>query len=208
MRTNLNTLEKVTPLLCDIESYRGFVHFTSVGNIESILSKGLLQTGSLKNLKRGIYGWGGSYIPKRKIHMRMASIFLSWADSQDRYNPASFSKFNIEYCYGGPLCLLFNEEYLPAPNLLENAGIGTIVYDPKGIQREAIKGIVLSPSPSFILKYPQREPLEVSRDKVKMFTINRLNRLVRREENVVPLYDNTGDLLWPEEIPHQKFKHL
>ncbi len=100
--------------------------------------------------------------------------------------------------------------------LLESTADLTTFSKEQLVSREYIDALVLSPMSSGLERKPldylyklvsskDSSTMTIQPEQLVTLVVNRLNRLAKNgEKNLVPVYDNQGNMLWPEKIPYIK----
>ena len=196
----------------DIEQFRGFLTWTQVPNVSEILKHGLQLPDSRKKTS---WHYGGSIFGIGDTSILFATVY-----SPLRF---SFQKLNLPWINAGAVGVLVdgqvdpkglqsleNEALKPDPSLgdlqyfrfepIDASMIRGLVWNPTGppIQDRRKKVTRTIPDPHGEMSeytaygtFPDKEMLNM--------LIRRLNRLVgtKYQENLVPLYDHEGNMLWP-----------
>lgn len=221
-------VEKIKEQIIDIEKYKGLIQHTQLANIEGIIIDGIRRGKDTREKRRWGYagrlgglgshsGWA-TLVGKNSSFREWENI--PWSDAgplallfdlkkietihfidhydrkQRRYRPITLADFVSSRL----------------DTDIEEIDLGDTV-----IPGTAIMGIVVSPKESKveITKKKDYDPYYTEgKAKFKIITpkqaaeiaSNRLTRLFNNhpEAHLVPLYDNKGNVLWPEKIPSEK----
>lgn len=224
------TIEKIMETVQDINNFSGLIHSTNPSGLEIILDEGLnSQEGS-----KARWGYAGRIIPK-KASKALAFYLAVISRNNDHFSKwdAPWSEVvshvilfdtnklpNLDIYHGFYRDQNGHSHELRGDKLRDDVQKFSqddvevdelsISYG-QAIPPEAIAGIVISPRGVRLDRDLQKSAstskhLDLSEAQIIDITKHRLNRLVNREVTGVPVYRNTGDLLWPKQMSYEEVK--
>lgn len=217
---------KIKNRLLNINAYRGLMQYTQIANIESVINDGLSH-GAAKR-----WGAKGRLV---KYKTGAAGIYLTYKDAESNFEdweslpwhttgPVAIlfkkdliRKLDLVYIQEDPDGAYEEEITQRDIDLMETMESGdrsTLRTNPDAIiSPNEILAFVLSPLPSTIDRRANifgnhEDKLDITPLQAEELIINRLNRAVEQNPKgeVIPLYDNHGNMLWPKNIPHEQIK--
>lgn len=216
----------------DIQSFTGFVIRAQVPSIESILSNGIKNIYELDKKDMPKWGTQGSLINKRSGYFDPGIYLTSVGDEEAEYRWNNWSEAGqIVILLKGDN--MRNKEMVMIEPIGEDDAIeidmdkpfkdgvidgeisgGTFRIKPgQQIEKDAIKGLVVSQRPTKLARRTDHwgkttESITITSEQAKDILVKRLSERLKKQPdgNFAPLYDNTGNMLWPKQMSYEGVK--
>lgn len=228
------TKEAIKERLIDIQAYTGFIEYTQAVNIGSLLSKGLYQSGSKRwgaqgRQTKGMMGTlNGVYLTAKGSRTsfdkwdslpwnKTGPVAVLFDQEKLKNSPITFYQV-LEGPEGVWDSEMSHDDLDQVAEIADLGGVDLTFHTDVGdtIPKETIIGLVVSPNESALERKrgdyvsDSGKLLKISSIQIREIIKNRLSRLILRnpEAQLVPLYDNKGNMLWPEEISYTEIQKL